>query len=249
MYNKTKENIEEEKLDKYQIIAIIAGIILLLVIIVLTSRTRIYKTYQKYMKIGNKANMTGKDLAFVSKQNLELDDLEFSLTETKLGDAYSPKYKTLILSKEVCNTASLSSLTIVAHELGHAVQHKNSTGLFFLNQLFGKITHFTNKFIVPLLVLGLLSYIVKYPTEQLGLTLMIISGCLFGFHVLNMILNIPLEYDASRRALKYLKDYNYVSPSEYRKARHLLSIAAQTYIATLLDGVFILNKNKKRKKK
>ena len=235
-------------MDKYQLIAIIAGIVLLLIIIVLSSRTRIINTYKKYLKIGNKANITGKQLAFMAKQNLELDDLQFALTENTLGDAYSPKYKTLILSQEVCNTASLSSLTIVAHELGHAVQHKNNTGLFFISQLFSKITNITNKFIIPMFVIGLLTFILKYPTEQLGATLMIISGCLFAAHVLNQILNIPLEYDASRKALKYLKEYNYVSPSELRKAKKLLSIAAQTYIASLFDGLFVLNKNKKKRK-
>lgn len=236
-------------MDKYQIIAIIAGIILLLIIIVLSSRTRIHKTYKKYLRVSNKANITGKELAFMSKQNLELNDLQFALTDKTLGDAYSPKYKTLILSEDVCNTASLSSLTIVAHELGHAVQHKNTTGLFYVCQLFTKVTLFTNKFILPLLIFGLLSFILKYPNEQLGSTLMIISGILFLCHVANQILNIPLEYDASRRALKYLKEYNFVSPGEYRKAKKLLGIAAQTYIASLLDGLFILNKNKKIKGK
>lgn len=235
-------------MDKYQIIAIIAGIILLLIIIVLTSRSRIIKTYQKYMKVGNKANMTGKQLAFISKENLNLDGLEFALTDNTLGDAYSPKYNTLILSKEVCDTASLSSLTIVAHELGHAMQHKNNSGLFFLTQLFLKITNFTNKFIVPLLAFGLLSFIIKYPNENLGITLMIISTLLFLIHVVTKIITIPLEYNASHRALKYLKEYNYVSPSEYKKAKKLLNIAAQTYIASLFDSLFILNKKRRKKR-
>ena len=235
-------------MDKYQIIAIIAAIILFLIIMVLSSRTRIYKTYLKYLKVSNKADMTGKDLAFISKQNLELHDLQFALTDATIGDAYSPKYKTLILSKEVCETASLSSLTIVAHELGHACQHKESSGLFFISQLFTKITLLTNKFILPLLVIGALLFLLKYPNDQLGEILMIISGILFLLHVINKIITIPLEYDASRRALKYLKEYKYVSPSEYRRAKKLLGIAAQTYIASLLDGLFIFNLNKKRKK-
>jgi len=234
-------------LDKYKIIAIIAAIILLLIIIVLSSRSRIHKTYQKYLKVSNKANLTGKELAFISKQNLELDDLQFALTDVTLGDAYSPKHRTLILSQEVCNTASLSSLTIVAHELGHAVQHKNNTGLFYLSQLFTKLTSFTNRFIIPLLLVGFLMFITKYPNDQIGEILMIISGALFLLHVITQIINVPLEYDASRRALKYLKEYNYVSPGEYRKAKKILSIAAQTYIANLLDGLFILNRKRKRK--
>ena len=120
-------------LDKYQIIAIILVIILIMFIIVLTSKKRIIKTYEKYLRVNNKSNLTGKQLAFLSKQNLELYDLQFALTDVKLGDAYSPKYNTLILSEDVANTASLSSLAIVAHEIGHAVQHKNNSFLFLLS--------------------------------------------------------------------------------------------------------------------
>ena len=231
----------------YQILAIIGIIILILMLIVFSSRTRIFKTYDKYMKIGNKANMTGKELAFASKRNLELNDLEFALVEDKLADAYSPKFKTLILSREVCDTASLSSLTIVAHELGHAMQHKEDSGLFFLNMLFGKLTRFTNHFIIPLLVLGLASFVFKYPTPDIGITLMIISGILFAMHIIYLVCTIPLEYDASSRALKYLKKYNYVSPSELKKAKKLLGIAAQTYIVGLFDGLFVFKKKRKKK--
>ena len=199
------------------------------------------------MKIGNKANITGKQLAFISKKLLGLDELEFALVEDKLADAYSPKLKTLILSREVCDTASLSSLTIVAHELGHAMQHKNDSGLFFLNQLFGKLTRFTNHFIIPLLIIGLASFVFKIPDGELGITLMIIAGILFGLHVLYLICTIPLEYDASRRALKYLKENNFVSTSELKKAKKLLGIAAQTYIVGLFDGLFVLNTKRKRK--
>jgi len=234
-------------LDFYKILAIFGIVILILIIIVFSSRSRIYSTYEKYMKIGNKANLTGKQLAFISKQKLELHNLEFALVEDKMADAYSAKYNTLILSREVCETASLSSLAIVAHELGHAMQHKNDTGLFFITTLFAKLTRITNKFIIPLLVLGLASYVFKYPTQELGYTLIIIAGVLFAIHVLFLLATIPLEYDASSRALKYLKENNFVSPNEYKKAKKLLNIAAQTYIVGLFDSLFVLNKKRNKR--
>ena len=232
-------------LDEYQLIAIIAGIILILIIVVLTSRTRIIKTYEKYMHVNNKANLTGQQLAVFAKGVLGLTNLKLALTHNKLADAYSPKYKTLIISDEVCQTASLSSMAIVSHELGHATQDKESTLLFCSCRLFNMITKITNKFIIPLLVIGLFLYIFKYPNDSLGSILMVISGALFLIHFLNQILNIPLEYNASARALKFLKKYKLLSSSEYKKAKHLLGIAAQTYIAGLLDGLLILNKKKK----
>lgn len=236
-------------LDKYQIIAIVACIIVLLLIIVLTSRSRIIRTYKKYMRIDNQLNVTGEQLALFAKQDLGLKNLKFALTDQKLGDAYSAKYQTLILSEEVCYTASLASLTIVAHELGHAQQDNTNNSLFIITRLLGLLTRLTNALIIPMLIVGIFMHVFQYPNTDVGYILIIVSVCLFCLHVLNKILTVPLEYDASKRALKYLKEREFVSPSEFRKAKKLLNIAAQTYIAGLLDGILIFNVKKKRKKK
>ena len=98
---------------------------------------------------------------------------------------------------------------------------------------------------MPLLVFGILFEILKFPNDTLGYAMIITSVVLFIFHVLSLLLTIPLEYDASKRALKFLKSNNLLSQSEFRKAKKLLNIAAQTYIAGLLDGLFILNRKKK----
>jgi len=237
------------EIDIYKVLAIIAIILLLLLITVLNSRKRIVKTYNKYMKIDNKLNITGKQLAFVAKQQLELDDLSYSLTDRKLGDAYNYKYKTLIMSEDVCNTASLASLTIVAHELGHAMQHKENSALFNTTILTSKITRLTSKLIFPLLIIGLFFMVFKYPTPDFGYVMMIISGCLFLIQVLNKILTIPLEYNASKRALKFLKENNYLTSGEHFRAKKLLGIAAQTYIASLFDDLIPRPRKKKRRKR
>lgn len=199
------------------------------------------------MKIDNHANLTGEQLAFISKEILELDKLKFALTKQKLGDAYSCKYKTLIISEEVCRTASIASLTIVAHELGHALQDKHNNFLFVLTRIIGKIVVLTNKLVMPAFVIGLFLFAFQYPVLDSGYYLLLTSGCLFALQALNQILNIPLEYDASRKALEYLKTNKFVSAGELRKAKKLLGIAAQTYIAGLFDGIFIFNLKRKRK--
>ena len=234
-------------MDKYQILVIALAILLILLIVVLTSRTRIIKTYNKYLRIDNKLNITGKQLAFYAKEQLDLSDLSFALTQYKLGDAYNYKHKTLILSEEVCNTASLASLTIVAHELGHAMQHKENSPLFTITVLTNRLTRLTSPLIFPLFVIGLFFFAFKYPTPTFGNVLMIISSCLFLIQILSKILNIPLEYNASRRALKFLKEHKCLTTGEYMRAKKLLGIAAQTYIAGLFDE--LLPKKRKRKKK
>lgn len=198
------------------------------------------------MKVGNKADITGKQLAYYSKKKLGLNQLSFALTDKKLGDAYSPKYKTLILSQEVCDTASLASMAIVSHEIGHAMQDSEKNLLFRFVRALGYIVRFTNKFIVPTLIIGIFLYIFKFPTIDTGYYFIITSIILFVLNILNQLLNIPIEFDASNRALKFLKANNIVSPSEYRKAKKLLSIAGQTYIAGLFDSLFIV-RNKRRK--
>jgi len=233
-------------LDKYQLFAVIAIFIVLLLIIVLSSRSRIIRTYNKYMRLDNFSNITGKELAFFAKQDLELKDMKFALTKHKLGDAYNYKHDVLILSEDVCNTASLASLTIVAHELGHAMQRKENNSLFMTSIFLNKITKFTNSLILPLLVIGLFFYIFQYPNFDTAYTLLIASGALFCLQILNKILNIPLEYNASNRALKYLKKNGFLSEQEVKKAHKLLNIAAQTYIAGLLDGIILIKRKRKK---
>jgi len=235
-------------LDKFKIIAIVSIAILIFLIVVLSSRHRIIKTYNKYLRIDNKLNITGKQLALIAKQQLGLDDLRFAITPKKLGDAYNYNHKTLILSEEVCNTASLASLTIVAHELGHALQHKQHSPLFDITILISKLARLTNRLIVPMIIFGLFFWTFNWPNENFGYVLLIIALCLFILQFFNKLLHIPLEYNASNRALKFLKEYQYLTTSEYLKAKKLLGIAAQTYIASFFDD-FLPIKTKKDKRK
>jgi Zn-dependent membrane protease YugP len=103
--------------------------------------------------------------------------------------------------------------------------------------------------IIPLFVIGLFFHIFKYPDINIGYYLLVISVMLLVIQILNKLLNIPLEYNASRRALKYLKENNFLSTSEYHKAKKLLSIAAQTYIASLFDELIPRKKKKTKRKK
>ena len=201
------------------------------------------------MKVDNKHNITGKQLAFFLKEKLNLPKLKFALTQRKLGDAYNYKYGTLIMSEAVCNTASLASLTIVAHEMGHACQHKQKSALFDITILLTRLTRLTSVFIIPLLITGFIFHFLEYPNPNTGTILIIISICLFIIQFLSKLLNIPLEYNASRRGLKFLKEYDVLSPTEYIRAKKLLSIAAQTYIASFFDEMFSFLKTKRKKRR
>lgn len=218
-----------------KIILIGVGILLVLLAIVLSSRNRIKKIYRKYLAVGNSVGLTGSQFAGIAINQLDLE-VSLGVTDGELSDAYSPSRRMLIMSRQVCDTASLASLTIVAHELGHALQQQKNYQLFGLSQIWGKINRFTSKFFLPLLIA---SFVVLFFDMSLALTLLWIAIGVFTFNILDKLITIPVEYNASKRALWYLKEYHYLSKTEYGKAKKLLNVAAQTYIASLFDGIII----------
>ncbi len=218
---------------------IIGAILLILLVWLFSARTRVQTLYNKYSRIPNEQGINGKQLAFYAKEKLELHDLEFSLIDGKLTDCYVPSKKLLCLSEEVANNASLASVAIVAHELGHAEQHYSKDAMFVLNNLLARITRITSKFILPLLVLGLISYIFKWPSVNIATGMLMASGILFLIQVVFKLLVIPVEINASTRALDFLTRNKIITKHEIPKAKKLLRTAGNTYIVGLFDGLII----------
>lgn len=217
---------------------IVAGIILIFLIWLFTARRRIVRVYKKYMKVPNDRGLNGENVAAFAVQHLQLN-IRFSLIKGELTDAYSQKTKTLYMSEAVRETNSLASVAIVSHELGHAMQDKEHNFFLKLNYALNRITHFTNRFILPLLLFGLLFKILHWPTDLLGDRLIVASIVLFGMHALFKLLTIPVEYGASKRALKFLTSTKLITRREASKVKHLLNVAAQTYIVGLFDDFII----------
>lgn len=226
---------------------IIFIVLVVLLFAVLSSRTKIKKLYKKYLTAGNSKGLTGKQLAFICIDKLDLPNLRIAVSDKDMVDAYSPKTQTLIMSNSVSNYPSITSMAVVAHELGHAVQHKQNNRLFGLVQILSRITRFGNKFILPSLFVGLFAYAISHfgftasNIGQIGVVLMYTSLGLFITHVMVKFSTIPLEYDASKKALKFLKDYQLLNKNEIKHAKKLLSVAALTYISSLFDGILIFS--------
>lgn len=218
-----------------KIILIVFAVLVFLLGVVLSSRDRIKKVYRKYLNVGNQSNLTGGQFAQIATEQLGLN-IQLGVADGELIDAYAYNKRMLIMSRDVCNSASLASLTIVAHELGHALQHDKNDPMFGLSTIWSKINRFTKKLFIPALIAGL---VLLFFNPSLATTLLWTSLGIFTFNIADKIITIPVEYDASKRALWYLKEYHYLSPSEVRNAKKLLNIAAQTYIASLFDGIII----------
>ncbi len=216
---------------------LIIGIILFVLLLMLfTSRYRIKKLYEKQMQIGNNQGITGAQVAVFVKNKYNLN-ITLNRTKTDLADAYYPKKHVLIMSDRVCDTPSIASVAIVSHELGHALQHKEKYWLFRLNNVLTYITNITNRLIIPLIIIGLVLYTIKVPNESLGLILVIVAGGLFLMHAILKLLTIPLEFNASRRAINIIESNNLLNKKELSKTKRLLNNAGETYITALFDWI------------
>lgn len=223
-------------MELYIAIGIIIFIVLMFLISIFTARIRIKKTYEKLMTIGNEQYLTGAQVAVFANSKYKLN-INFARTKTDLADAYSSKDKLLIMSDRVCDTPSIASVAIVSHELGHAMQDKANSKLLKLNHVLRIITSITNKFIFPLIIIGLILYTIKVPNEILGLILVIVAGVLFLLEAILKLFTIPLEFDASKRAIKFLTENKIFTKKEITKSKKLLNTAGQTYILGLFDGI------------
>ncbi len=213
----------------YILIILVIIYLIFSVVSIFNSSERLQKLYAKYMGINNNKNMTGKDVAFLARKILALD-VKVARRKGTLTDGYSVKSKVVIMSEEVSDSNSIASAGIVAHEIGHAVQHKNKTLLFRTCCALRKFNNIFCRFALPLLVIGLvLHYLTEY--VDVGSVMIIVAMVLLFMNVLENLLEIPLEQSASDIGFEFLKDCDIIDKKDYKKVRKLLSVASKTYIA------------------
>lgn len=197
-------------------------------IITISAQIYIDSSYRRIKKIASSAGMTGKEVARTILDKNGLDNVNIEEVGTTLGDHYDPASKTVRLSPEVYQKASIASASIAAHECGHAIQDKN--GYLFL-----RIRHS----LIPL---------VNFSSYAGYLAILI--GCLFSS--LNLIwigiileivilvfqlITLPVEFNASSRALKELEKEKILEKKEIKKARQMLTAAALTYVASAAAAI------------
>ncbi len=199
---------------------------LLLFAIPLAAQFYVKATYNKYIKIKSKCNLTGFDMAKKILKNNELDNLYVVETQGTMTDHYDPTRKTVKLSTDVYNGSSVSSIAIAAHECGHAIQDKE-------NYVFMRI----RSAIVPVVNLGTkLAYIVLVIGALLEyLDLIYLGIILVGFGLAFQLITLPVEINASRRALKEMEKCG-VLKDDTSGVKVMLRSAALTYVAAVVSS-------------
>jgi uncharacterized protein len=190
--------------------------------------------FAAYSKIPLAARLTGKDVAEKMLRENGIYDVKVVSVEGFLTDHYNPLTKTINLSPDVYNNYSIAAAAIAAHETGHAVQHANAYTWLSLRSKLVPAVQFSSTMVNWILLIGV------FMAASGNSTMLLVGIALFAITVLFSLITLPVEFDASRRALAWLNHTNVTNSQEYPKAENALTWAAMTYVVAALAAVVTL---------
>ena len=203
--------------------------------------------FAAYSKIPLTARLTGKEIAEKMLRENGIYDVKVVSVQGFLSDHYNPVNKTINLSPDVYNNYSVSAAAVAAHETGHAVQHATAYAWLSLRSKLVPAVQFSSTIVNWVLLIGL------FMAYSGNTNLLLVGIIMLGVTVLFSLITLPVEFDASRRALAWLQHTNVTNAQEYPKAKNALTWAAMTYvvaalaaIATMVQYIFILLGNRDR---
>ncbi|WP_185871506.1 zinc metallopeptidase [Blattabacterium cuenoti] len=187
-----------------------------------------------YSKLNLQSRMNGKEIAEKMLEDHGIHDVHVLSSEGELTDHYNPMNKTINLSENIYNNSNTASAAIASHECGHALQHKLGYDLLKLRNRLIPILNFSSKFINLAIISGLTVFYSSGGKDTLILKLGI---GLFFLVVIFSFVTLPIEFDASNRALTWIRNKNIVNYQEYQKAKESLNWAAMTYVVSALASL------------
>ena len=201
------------------------------IVLALWAQTRVRSVFHQYSGIFSNNGWTAEMMARRILDENGLHDVQVTGASGILGDHYNPRRQVLRLSESVYGSSSLAALGVAAHEVGHALQHRFGYAPMTLRSAIVPVASIGSYLAWPLLIFGML----------MANQMLILWGvCAFGFAVLFQLVTLPVEFNASRRALTLLEEGGYLTEMELPGARKVLNAAALTYLAALLMGVLQL---------
>jgi len=190
--------------------------------------------FSKYSKIPLANGMNGKQVAEKMLRENGIYDVKVTAAQGFLSDHYNPANKTVNLSPEVYEGTNISAAAVAAHECGHAVQDANSYSWLTMRSRLVPVVQLTSNFVNIVLWIGL---IMAFSGNT---TLLLVGIAMMAVTVLFTLITLPVEFDASKRALAWLETTNVTNNTEYPKAKDALKWAAMTYVVAALAAVVTL---------
>lgn len=204
--------------DHYYIIFVIIPLIASLII-----QAKMKWTYKKYAGITNSRRITGFEAAEMVLRNHRISDVSVQGSNGQLSDHFDPRAKAIRLSPEVYGGTSIASVSIACHEAGHAVQYSEGYTAIKIRNSILPITNIGSSLSVPLIIFGLI-----FSLESLVLAGVVFFSFVVFFH----LVTLPVEFNASKRALAAIQSGNMLTEDEGKGAKKVLSAAALTYVAS-----------------
>lgn len=203
-------------------------------VICMIASARVKSTFQKYSSYRSMSGMTGAQAAERILHSAGIYDVQIRHVSGNLTDNYNPRNKTLNLSDSVCNATSVAAIGVAAHECGHAIQHATKYVPLNLRSAFVPIANFGSALAWPVILIGL------FINSESSAFIINIGIFLFSFAVIFQLITLPVEFNASRRALVQLRELNILGEQELGCTRKVLSSAALTYVASAAAAILQL---------
>ncbi len=190
--------------------------------------------FKKYSQVPLSSGLSGREIAEKMLRESGIYDVKVTSVEGFLSDHYNPVNKTVNLSPEVYSGTSVSAAAVAAHECGHAVQHATAYSWLMLRSKLVPAVQVSSSLVNWVLLIGVVM------ASSGNTTLLLIGIIIFTLTVLFSLVTLPVEFDASRRALAWLNTTNVTNSQEYPKAKDALKWAATTYVVAALAAVVTL---------
>lgn len=208
-------------------ILVIIGAILSII-----ASSMVQSTYSKYSRVRSMSGMTGAQVAEMILKNKGIYDVRVERVRGNLTDHYNPKTKVVNLSDSVYSSQSVAALGVAAHECGHVIQHHENYVPLSIRSMLVPAANIGSKAGIPIILLGIL---LGYNT-----VLVQIGIWVFALAVLFQVVTLPVEFNASRRALVCLEEYGIVTREEKSQSAKVLRAAAYTYVAAAAAAILQL---------
>ena len=196
---------------------------------------KVNTTYSKYDAVRNSSCLTGYDAATRLLRNRGVNDISVNRVKGRLSDHYHPAKKQVNLSESTFGSPSVAAVAVAAHEIGHVMQKKRGYVPYRIRSFLVPVANIGSRLALPVIIVGLLLDIfwttAPYP---IGIWAVYVGIGLYSLSTVFMLVTLPVEFNASRRAKKMLLEDGILTKEEIGGAKKVLSAAAMTYVASLL---------------
>lgn len=214
----------------------IIGISLLFMLIGMIVQWRLKSKFSEYSKVPIGSGLSGKEIAEKMLHDNGIYDVSVISVQGFLSDHYDPTKKTVNLSPDVYAGKSVSAAAVAAHECGHAVQHAKAYSMLMFRSALVPVVKISSNLAQWVIIIGLGLFSFGGGNQ----TILLIGIILFAASTLFSVITLPVEFDASARALNWLKTSHLSAPAEYEKSKDALKWAALTYVVAALASIAML---------